>query len=86
MNYTIIDVREPEEFSQGHVDGALNIPPAALMAGAQALNNIPKNASIIVYCRTGSRSNVAEQILRSLGYTDIINGINKEQVKGKYKL
>ena len=86
MNYTIIDVREPEEFNQGHVDGALNIPPTALMAGAQALNNIPKNASIIVYCRTGSRSNVAEQILRSHGYTDIINGINKEQVKGKYKL
>ena len=86
MNYTIIDVREPEEFSQGHVDGALNIPPAALMAGAQALDTVSKNAAIIVYCRTGSRSNVAKQILASLGYTDITNGMNKDQVKAKYKL
>jgi phage shock protein E len=84
MNYTIIDVREPSEFDEGHVEGALNIPPAALMSGAQALSDIAKDAAVIVYCRTGSRSNVAKQILEGLGYTNITNGINKEQVRAKY--
>lgn len=86
MNYTVIDVREPEEFKEGHIDGALNIPPSALMAGAKELADIAKDTPIIVYCRTGSRSNVAMQILESLGYTNTTNGINKEQVRAKYGL
>lgn len=86
MSYTVIDVREPEEFNEGHVDGALNIPPSALLAGAKELNDIPKDAPIIVYCRTGSRSNVSKQILEGLGYANITNGINKDQVKAKYGL
>lgn len=86
MNYSIIDAREPEEFDESHVYGALNIPPAALMAGAKQLDAIAKDSPIIVYCRTGSRSNVAKQILESLGYTSITNGINKDQVKAKYGL
>jgi len=86
MNYTVIDVREPEEFREGHVDGALNIPPSALMAGASELGTVAKDSPIIVYCRTGSRSNVAKQILESLGYTNITNGINKDQVIAKYGL
>lgn len=84
MTYTIIDVREPDEFSEGHIRGALNIPPSALIAGASKLATVPKDAKIIVYCRTGSRSNVAAHLLRAMGYTDITNGINKEQVKAKY--
>jgi phage shock protein E len=85
MNYTIIDVREPDEYANGHIDGALNIPPSALMMGAKKLETIPKNAEIIVYCRTGSRSNVALHILGELGYTNVTNGINKEQVASKYR-
>lgn len=84
MSYTIIDVREPDEFESGHVAGALNIPPAQLMQGAPQLNELPKDAPIIVYCRTGSRSNVAMNILSGLGFTNITNGINKEQVEAKY--
>jgi phage shock protein E len=86
MNYTVIDVREPEEFSEGHVDGAINLPPSALLSGTKELDAIAKDAKIIVYCRTGSRSNVAKQILESMGYADITNGINKDQVKAKYGL
>ena len=86
MNYVVIDVREPHEFAEGHVNGALNIPPAALMAGAEELDSIPKDANIIVYCRSGSRSNVASHILEGLGYQNITNGINKDQVEAKLGL
>jgi phage shock protein E len=77
----IIDVREPEEYKSGHVRGARNIPPDQLMLGAPQLADVPTNAKLIVYCRTGSRSNVAMNILRDLGYTHITNGINKAHVE-----
>ncbi len=83
MKPVIIDVREPYEYASGHVDGALNIPPASLMAGATELSGVAKNAEIILYCRSGSRSNVAMMILRQMGYTNITNGINKDQVIAK---
>jgi phage shock protein E len=84
MNQVIIDVREPFEFMMGHVDGALNIPPQKLMAGAKQLSDVPKDTKVIVYCRSGSRSAVAMNILHDLGYTNVINGINKDQVKAHY--
>jgi len=86
MDYIVIDVREPDEFEAGHVEGALNIPPTQLMQGAKQLNGIPKDSNFIIYCTTGSRSNVAMNILSSLGFTNIENGINKEHVKEKYNL
>lgn len=84
MNQIIIDVREPFEFMTGHVKGAINIPPSKLMAGATKLQDVPKNAEIILYCRTGSRSAVAANILQSLGYTNLTNGINKDHVKARF--
>ena len=80
----IIDVREPFEYADGHVDGALNIPPTELMAGAKQLADVPKDTELILYCRTGSRSNVAIQILRQLGFTHLVNGINADHVKKQY--
>lgn len=86
MSYTIIDVREPNEYISAHVNGALNIPPDQLMRGAPQLNGLPKNTNIIVYCLTGSRSNVAMNILNGLGYNNITNGINKEHVEAKFNI
>lgn len=86
MDRVIIDVREPFEFRMGHVAGALNIPPSKLMTGSSALQGIAKDTEIVVYCRTGSRSAVAMNILKNAGYTNLENGINKEQVKVKYGL
>ncbi len=84
MSRLIIDVREPFEFKMGHVRGALNIPPTKLMNGAEALKGVPKDTEIVLYCRTGSRSNVAMHILSELGYTNLTNGINKEHVNANY--
>lgn len=84
MNQIIIDVREPEEFKQSHVEGALNIPPTDLMAGALIISDVATDTPIIVYCRSGSRSNVAKNILEGLGYTNITNGVNQGQVEARY--
>ncbi len=84
MSNVVIDVREKDEFATGHVKGALNIPPLKLMKGAKQLVGVPKDANIIVYCRTGSRSSVAAHILHDLGYTNVTNGINKEQVEARF--
>lgn len=84
MKYVVIDVREPIEYRSGHIAGALNVPPSEFMNGAKQLVDLPKDSSIIVYCRTGSRSNVATNILNTLGFTNIINGINKEQVEARF--
>lgn len=85
MQTIFIDVREPDEYATGHVKNALNIPPYELMDNPKALEKIPKDASIVLYCRSGARSNVAMQILRSRGYTHLTNGINKDQVAAKFQ-
>lgn len=85
MDQVIIDVREPDEFVQGHADGAINIPPDKLMVGAHELQGIAKDTKLVVYCKTGSRSNVAMHILRQQGFTNVVNGINKDHVNARYK-
>lgn len=80
----IIDVREPFEYASGHAEGAINIPPTELMAGAKQLADVPKDTELILYCRTGSRSNVAIQILQQLGFTNLVNGINVDHVTKQY--
>lgn len=84
MNRIFVDVREPFEFAMGHVKGAINLPPAKLMSGARKLKDVPKDTELVLYCRSGSRSNASISILSRMGYTNLVNGINKDQVKAKY--
>lgn len=84
MATVIIDVREPYEFKMGHVAGAINLPPARLMAGAEELADVPRDAELIVYCRSGARSNASMPYLRQLGFTNITNGINQGHVERNY--
>lgn len=81
MKRLIIDVREPAEFATGHVDGATNIPPSRLMQGASELGNVDKDTQLILYCRSGSRSQVSKHLLEQQGFTDVINGINQANVE-----
>lgn len=81
MSLIVIDVREPSEFSTGHVEGAINIPPADLLSGAVALQGVPKDSELVVYCISGARSNSAINILRSLGFTNLTNGVNQRNVE-----
>ncbi len=83
-NRIFVDVREPYEYEMGHVDGAINLPPDELLAGANKLSKIPKDIEIVLYCKTGARSRSSINILSSLGYTNLVNGINADQVRRKY--
>lgn len=80
----IVDVREPDEFKAGHVSGAVNIALSTLPAGISRLGEVPKDSPIIVYCNSGNRSAQAKMVLRLKGYTNVLNGINQQEVERKY--
>lgn len=67
-----IDVRSPQEFSQGHRDGAVNIP---FLQISQRIPDITqdKSAEIRLYCAAGARAAIAKQILDGMGYQNVIN-------------
>lgn len=66
----ILDVRTPEEFAAGHVEGAINLPLDRIQRdAATVLDN--KDATILLYCRSGSRSRAAGMTLVSMGYTGV---------------
>ena len=68
----IVDVRTPEEFTSGHIPGAINVPNEGI------LNQMPEelpdpNAEILVYCRSGRRSKEAANKLIEMGYTNVFD-------------
>ena len=81
MRDVIVDVREPEEYSSGHVKGAINLPLSKINKEMVEANNIAGNDRIIVYCRSGNRSGLVLNKLNSWGYKNVINGINQSKVE-----
>ena len=83
-HFTLLDVREPEEYEQGAVPGAVHLPRGNLEFSVEG--RLPdKNAPIAVYCAGGVRSAFATKTLQDLGYTDvvsIIGGFNKWKDEG----
>lgn len=65
----LVDVREPSEWSAGHVAGAIHIPLGRLDG---RLHTLPKNRRIVVTCRSGHRSRAATKLLRTQGF-DAVN-------------
>ena len=67
-----IDVRSPEEYATGHLDGALNLPHDSI--GKHIAAEVPdKDAEIHLYCRSGRRSGIAKDTLERMGYTRVRN-------------
>jgi phage shock protein E len=62
----VIDVRSPEEFREGHFDGAVNIPVGELPTRLADLKSWAK--PVITVCRSGARSSVAANILTTAGF------------------
>ena len=66
----LIDVRTPEEYASGHLDGAINIELTKLIRSPELLPQ-DKNSHLIVYCAGGPRSRQAHYELRNMGYFNV---------------
>lgn len=64
--YLVLDVREPNEFEEGHIPGAINKPLSELEA--DDFSNLNKDDQYVVICRSGNRSQTASEILFAEGY------------------
>ncbi len=62
----VLDVRSPEEFREGHVPGAVNVPYDQIAA---RIAEVPKNKDVVLYCRSGRRAGIAADVLAANGYT-----------------
>lgn len=64
----VLDVRTQQEYAEGHVPGAVNVPHDQL---ASRLAEVPKDKDIVLYCRSGRRAALAADVLAANGYTKL---------------
>jgi rhodanese-related sulfurtransferase len=64
----VLDVRSPEEYAEGHVPQALNIPHTAIEAKLGRLETY-RDRDIVVYCKSGRRAGIALELLKARGFT-----------------
>lgn len=69
----LIDVRTPEEVATGKLPGAGNIDVKSNDFSDIAVNSLDLNKPVFVYCKRGSRSSTAADLLESMGFTEIYN-------------
>ena len=69
----LVDVRSPEEFASGNIEGSINVPVNRIFVGMRKITpNL--NAKIVVYCASGMRSSKARKALMQMGYNNVVNG------------
>ncbi len=66
----VLDVRTPAEFAAGHVPGARNVSHDQLPARLAELSSL-KDKDVVLYCRSGRRTAIAEQTLRGAGFSKL---------------
>ena len=71
----VVDVRSPQEYEEGHIDGAISIPEYNIKKNVENILK-DKNEKIIVYCSSGGRSRKAQKTLKKLGYNKVYNLYN----------
>jgi len=71
-NIQVVDVRDPEEFAEGHIPGAINCP---LPTFASRSGMLEKDKMVVVYCNAGGRSQSAYRKLVKLGYSNIAQAL-----------
>ena len=67
----LVDVRTPEEFQAGHIEGAVNIPVVDL--GRRMSEVGSKKQAVVVYCRSGARSASAARVLLESGFVNVVD-------------
>ncbi len=78
----VLDVRQLEEWAQGHISGATLIPLEEL---PNRLSEVPRNREVVVVCRTGIRSAEGRDVLKSAGFTRVTSmagGLTQWQAQG----
>jgi rhodanese-related sulfurtransferase len=78
-NVVILDVRSEEEFSKGHIPGALNID-LEKPGFEDSIRNLDPNKTYLLYCRSGRRSGIAGEKMRSMDFPKVFHlegGIEK---------
>ena len=69
-----LDVREPQEFMQGHVPDAIDLPRGVIEFRAPEHPSLSdKDREIIVYCQAGGRGALATHTLKQMGFTKVVN-------------
>lgn len=78
----LIDVRTAPEYAMGALPGALRIETGNL---AERIATVApdKDTPVVLYCRSGRRSSAAQDLLQSLGYTQVINAGGYAQLRGQ---
>lgn len=81
----LVDVRTPAEYQEAHLKGAINIDVKDSTFKENALKQLPKEKTIMVYCRTGHRSAMAARMLTAEGYMvfNLEGGITAWKEAGK---
>ena len=67
---SVIDVRTPEEFEEGHIEGAVLIDVTS-PDFAERVAELDRDQPYVLYCRSGNRSVTARQVLADLGFADV---------------
>ena len=70
-NFVLLDIRTPEEFADGHIEGAININFRADNFTSE-MSKLDRNKTYFVYCRTGNRSYEAVNIMARLNFRSIL--------------
>jgi rhodanese-related sulfurtransferase len=68
--FVLVDVREPDEFAAGHIEGARLMPLGTV---EKTYRDLPKDVKLVVYCRSGKRSAKAVSFLTAHGYSNAVS-------------
>ncbi len=66
----LVDVRNPDEFARGSIEGAVNIPVQTL---PQQADRLDRDKAVVLFCATGARSMQAQMLLGQLGFENVHN-------------
>lgn len=77
----IIDVRTPQEFATGSIEGAVNLPLKGLPDSLLS-EGIELDEELVVYCRSGRRSAQAKTLLKAAGFELVFDGGPMRQLEG----
>ncbi len=80
----LIDVRSQQEFAQGHLKKAVNVPHTQIEKLVKAVGK-DKDRKVVVYCKSGRRAEEAKAALKKHGYTHIYNGMGYESLLAEKK-